>query len=263
MAPRNATTTAPAPGARGASSSATSSASSQTLDRGIRVLEIVTDAHRPPSIAEIAAELGVHRSIVYRILRTLEDHGLVRRDAAGRVHGAPGLAVLARRVEQDLQAAALPELSAISADLGMSAFVAVWDGQDCTTLVTVEPPRGNLVTQRPGTRHPLGRGAPGLAIAADLGADELAAAAEAGLVEGPERPEVAVAREAGHAVSRNEVIAGVSSVAVSLRVRGQLPAALAVVYATRHEDTDAIAGRLAAGAEAIAAALGEELLGRQ
>lgn len=258
MTPRSTTTTAASSGARGASSSA----SSQTLDRGIRVLEIVTSAPAAPSIADIAAELEVHRSIVYRILRTLEDRRLVRRDAAGRVHPAPGLAVLARRVEHDLQAAALPELSAISADLGMSAFVAVWDGQDCTTLVTVEPPQGNLVTQRPGTRHPLGRGAPGLAIAADLPEDELAAAAEAGILAEPDRPEVAAARAAGHATSRDEVIAGVSSVAVPLRVRGQLPAALAVVYASRAEDTDALAARLTAGAAAVAASLGEEPSGR-
>lgn len=254
MTPPRTTTTDASSGARGASSSA----ASQTLDRGIRVLEVVAGSPQPPSIAEIAAELGVHRSIVYRILRTLEDRRLVRRDAAGRVHAAPGLAVLARGVEQDLQAAALPELSAISQDLGMSAFVAVWDEQDCTTLVTVEPRQGNLVTQRPGTRHPLGRGGPGLAIAASLEPEQLAAAAAAGIVEDPERPEIAEARERGHATSRNEVIAGVCSVAVPLRVPGQLPAALAVVYADRTEDTEAIGARLAAGAAAIAAALGAD-----
>ncbi len=250
--PRSTTTTAAPSGARGASSSA----SSQTLDRGIRVLEVVTGSAQPPTIAEVAAALGVHRSIVYRILRTLEDRRLVRRDAAGRVHGAPGLAVLARGVEQDLQAAALPELTAISQDLGMSAFVVVWDGQDCTTLVTVEPAQGNLVTQRPGTRHPLGRGGPGLAIAASLESEQLAAAADAGIIEDPERPEVAAARERGHATSRGEVIPGVFSVAVPLRVPGQLPAAVAVVYADRAEDTEAIGRRLTAGAETIAAALG-------
>ena len=252
--PRSTTTTAASSGTGGASSSA----SSQTLDRGIRVLEVVTGSAQPPTIAEIAGELGVHRSIVYRILRTLEDRRLVRRDAAGRVHGAPGLAVLARGVEQDLQAAALPELTAISQDLGMSAFVAVWDDQDCTTLVTVEPQQGNLVTQRPGTRHPLGRGGPGLAIAASLEPDQLAAAAEAGIIQDPVRPEIAEARARGHATSRSEVIAGVCSVAVPLRVPGQLPAAVAVVYADRAEDTEAIGRRLDVGAAAIAAALGAD-----
>ncbi|MCZ4149682.1 ArsR family transcriptional regulator, partial [Escherichia coli] len=45
---------------------------SQTLSRGIRVLEIVANSPVNLSIAEIAAKLEVHRSIAYRIIRTLE-----------------------------------------------------------------------------------------------------------------------------------------------------------------------------------------------
>lgn len=65
-------------------------ARSQTLSRGIRVLEVLAGAERPLSIDEVAAELGVHRSIVYRIVRTLEDHRLVARDPAGRCAPEPG-----------------------------------------------------------------------------------------------------------------------------------------------------------------------------
>ena len=50
---------------------------SQTLSRGIRILEILADAREPLSIDEIARRLDVHRSVAYRLLRTLEDHGLV------------------------------------------------------------------------------------------------------------------------------------------------------------------------------------------
>ena len=143
-------------------------APSQTLSRALTLLETVVEAPEPPTIADLADGLGVHRSVAYRMLRTFEAHGLLRRDGLGRVHAAPGLAVLARRVEQDLRAAAMPHLTAVSTDLGMTAFLVVWDGAHCLTLATAEPPSGNLVTQRPGTRHPLGVGAPGMAIAATL-----------------------------------------------------------------------------------------------
>ncbi|MDO5633554.1 MAG: IclR family transcriptional regulator [Micrococcus sp.] len=236
---------------------ASTATGSQTLDRGISMLEYVTDADAPPTIAAIAEHLGVHRSIAYRILRTFEGRGLLRRDDAGRVHPAPALAVLARRVEQDLQAAALPELSALSAELGMSAFVVVWDGGDCVTLVTVEPPRGNLVTQRPGTQHPLGRGGPGIALAAGLTEDELDDAIDSGAILDSRRRDVEQARRRGMALSSGEVIPGVSSVAVPLRVRGQLPASLAVVYATRAADTRAIGQRLRVAAGEIARVLGD------
>ncbi|MEX3566365.1 IclR family transcriptional regulator [Micrococcus endophyticus] len=230
-------------------------APSQTLSRALTLLEAVVEADEPPTIAALADTLGVHRSVAYRVLRTFEAHGLLRRDALGRVHGAPGLAVLARRVEQDLRSAAMPHLSAVSADLGMTAFLVVWDGSACLTLATVEPPRGNLVTQRPGTRHPLGIGAPGMAIAVALPDDEWDRLRDA---DAPERPELAEARERGWAVSRDEVITGVSAVAVPLRVPGQLPAALAVVYATRPEDTAALGGRLREAAQAVAGSLGAD-----
>ena len=57
---------------------------SQTLSRGIRILEVLADARGPLSIDETARRLGVHRSVAYRLVRTLESHGLVTRDGAGR-----------------------------------------------------------------------------------------------------------------------------------------------------------------------------------
>ena len=78
---------------------------SRTLSRGIRVLEVLAES--PLTIQGLAQALDVHRSIVYRILRTLEDHGLVARDAAGLVSLAPRMAALARGVERNLQSAAL------------------------------------------------------------------------------------------------------------------------------------------------------------
>ena len=87
-------------------------APSQTLSRALTLLETVVEAPEPPTIADLADGLGVHRSVAYRMLRTFEAHGLLRRDGLGRVHAAPGLAVLARRVEQDLRAAAMPHLTA-------------------------------------------------------------------------------------------------------------------------------------------------------
>ena len=58
---------------------------SQTLSRGIRILEVLADAPGPLTTDEVAGALGVHRSIAYRLVRTLEDHGLVLRDSASRI----------------------------------------------------------------------------------------------------------------------------------------------------------------------------------
>lgn len=210
-----------------ASARAAPSSHSQTLSRGIRALEILAEARTPLSIAELSTQLGVHRSIAYRILRTLEDHSLVVRDAAGRVQAGPGLAALARGVAGDLQSAALPELTQLANALGMTAFVAVLNQHDCVTLVTVEPRHtGATVAQRPGTRHSVSAGAPGIAIQSALTEQDWERFAP-----GQQYREAArTAQRTGFAVSHDEVIEGVSSVAVPVRIPGQLPAAVAVVY---------------------------------
>ena len=108
-----------------ASSDAPATPPLQTLSRGIRALEVLADAGEPLSIGAVATRLGLHRSIAYRILRTLEDHGLVVRDAAGDVQLGPRMATLARSVSRDLQAVALPQLTAVANELTMTAFLAV------------------------------------------------------------------------------------------------------------------------------------------
>jgi DNA-binding IclR family transcriptional regulator len=224
---------------------------SQTLSRGIRVLEILAESDAPMTIAGIAAAMGLHRSIAYRILRTLEDHGLVIRDTAGSVQLGPRMATLARSVSRDLQTAALPELTATANQLTMTAFVAVLDRHDVVTLLTVEPSHAHAtVAQRPGTRHPLTSGAPGIAIQSVLTEAQWRALSD----EAP-RPEVAEARVRGYATSHDEVIPGLASVAVPLSVPGQPVAAVAVVYVAGGGDVEAIARRLLRAASAIVAEL--------
>jgi DNA-binding IclR family transcriptional regulator len=221
---------------------------SQTLSRGIRALEIMAAASAPLTIAELADAMGVHRSVAYRILRTLEDHSLLVRDDAGRVQPGPGLAVLARGVSRNLQAAALPELTQLANALDMTAFVAVWDHHDCITLLTVEPRHsGATVAQRPGTRHPINAGAPGIAIQSALTEAEWDRLAT-GI---PYRPEAAEARRAGYSASHDEVIAGVSSLATPVRVPGGRPAALSVVYIRSSHDPAAVGAALVESAARI------------
>ena len=234
-------------------SGATQASPSQTLSRGIRALEIMAAAQAPLTIAELADAMGVHRSVAYRILRTLEDHSLLVRDDAGRVQPGPGLAVLARGVARNLQTAALPELTQLANALTMSAFVAVWDRDACVTLVTVDPQHtGAAVVQHPGSRHPISTGAPGIAIQSAYSEADWQSAAP-GI---PYRPEAGTARRRGFAASHDEVIAGVSSLAVPVRVPASRPAALAVVYIRAARNPDEIAAALLAGARRIEAQLG-------
>ena len=138
---------------------------SQTLHRGLALLEMI--AETPLSLPDVVRLSGLHRSVVYRLLRTLEDHRLVERGADDHYRGGLGLVGLARNLTQDLGAATVAELTSLADDLGMTAFVVLRDGDEALTLFTVAPSTAAAhVTYRPGSRHPVVRGAPGLALLA-------------------------------------------------------------------------------------------------
>jgi DNA-binding IclR family transcriptional regulator len=228
-------------------SSVTATHLSQTLDRGLSALEFIAFAEQPPMIDDLARHLDVHRSIAYRIVRTLEEHCVVRRDGDGRCVPGERLAALGRNVRLPLRAAALPELTAMAEALGMTAFVVVRVDDEAVTVESVEPrTTAAHVAYRPGSRHAVDRGAPGLALLA--GAPPAAG----------ERAEVAAARVRGWAASAGEVINGLGSVASWIvGAEGTVVAAVACVYPAGIDiDTEAVAARVRAGAHTISRTIG-------
>lgn len=223
----------------------------QTLSRGIRILEFLAERAEPATIPAIVEGLGLHRSIVYRLLRTLEQHRLVERDERGRIRLGVRLASLAAAVDRDVQAAAGPALQAAANELGATCFLVELDRGEAVTLMSVEPRRSAVtVAQHPGTTHPLGVGAPGRAVLVQLPEQDWPEALD------PAR--AAATREVrsrGYAVSRDEVIAGLRSVALPVPLERHRPLAIAVVYVTLSHDEADIAARLEAAAAQIRAAL--------
>lgn len=138
---------------------------SQTLDRGLRVLERVAAQPSGCTVAELAAELGVGRTVVYRLLATLEAHHLVRRDASGRVSLGTAAVRLAGRVVPLLREAALPALRSLAEEIGATAHLTVADAGEALAVAVVEPTWTDFhVSYRVGSRHPLDRGAAGRAL---------------------------------------------------------------------------------------------------
>jgi len=226
---------------------------SQTLARGIRLLEVLAAEGRRLSIDELAAHLGVHRSIAYRLLRTLEQHALVARDDAGRVGLGSGLAALASGISRDLQTAAFPELDAVANELEMTCLLAVLLDRDEAVTLTSAAPRRNMavVSYRPGHRHPITRGAPGKAILLGLPASAWPTDVSPEL-----RAEIEESRIRRYTTSHDEVVPSLRAVAVPLALPGQPPAAIAVIHVSLPAAETDIAARLHAAAESIARAFG-------
>jgi DNA-binding IclR family transcriptional regulator len=210
---------------------------SQTLARGLAALDIIGSVAEPISVAALSQQLNIHRSMGYRLVKTLEQSGFVARNAAGGLMLGSKLAILARGVAKDLLSAATPELAAIAEALEMTAFLVTYDGESAVTLCSAEPK--NLETtlgKKPGSRHAIGQGAPGKVIQSLLKPKKF-----------PPQP---------FEVSENEVIHGIASVAVPLHLVSGQPAAIAVLYLPHKVNEAGIAKVLTAAANRICAVMG-------
>jgi DNA-binding IclR family transcriptional regulator len=151
---------------------------SQTLDRGLRVLAMLADSPQGLTVTEIAGAAAVNRTVVYRLVTTLEQHNLARRDGAGRVHVGLGVLALSRGIQPVLREAAGPVLRALAEEIGATAHLTVADGGEALAIAVVEPSWTDFhVAYRVGARHALDQGAAGRAIL--LGRDLAAGAAYA------------------------------------------------------------------------------------
>ena len=140
---------------------------SQTLDRGLRVLRTLANTPGGMTITALASEIGVNRTVVYRLVATLGQHGLARRDGTGRLHVGLGVLALTRGLQPVLRELAAPVLRSLAEQLGSTAHLTVADGGEALAMAVVEPGWTDYhVAYRVGARHPLEQGAAGKAILA-------------------------------------------------------------------------------------------------
>ena len=211
---------------------------SQTLSRGLRALHIIGDSETPLSVLELSKLLNIHRSMTYRLVGTLASFGFVQRNPAGKLELGISLTILAKGVSKSLQHAAAPELRFVADTLGMTAFLVVYDGEAAVTISNTEPRNAtSTVAKKPGSRHPIDRGAPGKVIRSQVFPDKF-----------PPRK---------YEYSQNEVLPGLAAIAVPLRVDGMEPAALAVLFLPQAIDEERIYSVLTVAAKRIVASVGQ------
>lgn len=186
----------------------------QTLDRGLVALRLLSQAGGGMKVADLAAALGVHRAIAYRIVATLEDHAMACRLPDGRIALGSAVIPLGARAEGNLRLVARPLVEALAREVDAAAFLSIADGEEGVAIVTAAPPDSFLdISYRVGSRHPLTVGAAGIAILAGR----------------PERPDddgaVRAARRDGYCLTRGQLQKGAVGLASPVRVAGtQAPA---------------------------------------
>lgn len=144
---------------------ATSGDTAQTLSRGIDVLTLIAASPQGKTPSQVAAELGLSRTIVYRLVSTLVEHGLVRRRDDGLLTIGVGALRLSENVLPALRESTRDILERLAEKAGATAHLCVADGQEVLAVSVVEPQTTTFhVAYRVGSRTPLGVGALGQAI---------------------------------------------------------------------------------------------------
>ncbi len=206
---------------------------SQTLDRGLRVLRVLAESPEGITVTELATTMGVNRTVVYRLISTLEQHALIRRDARGRLFIGLGVLHLASAVQPLLRDLAVPVLRSLAEAIGCTAHLTVADGDEALALAVVEPTWTDFhVAYRIGSRHPINQGAAGKAI---------------GLLSDPDGP--------AYAVTTGELQSGAHGLAAPVRGLEGLRASVGIVTLDGTIDENLVAPRVIAAAAQVAARL--------
>jgi DNA-binding IclR family transcriptional regulator len=218
-----------------------SGASLRTVNRALDVLLRFDEEHPEWSVAELSQALGLHRSIVYRVLRTFEQRGVVTRShPGGRYRLGLKLVELANVVlaSMDLRQVAHPVMERLVRETGESAFLTVVSEDESVCIHRIESSQRVRVTLTIGGRYPLYAGASDKLLLAYLPPEGIDKVIARGLkqltpdtITGPDRlrEDLAKTRRQGWAFSVGELTPGVAAVAAPLRdSNGDVVAALSI-----------------------------------
>ncbi|ETB36942.1 IclR family transcriptional regulator [Mycobacterium avium] len=140
---------------------------SQTLARGLTALQMVADAPAGLTVQQLADQVGVHRTIAYRLLTTLAEFGLVAKGEDGRYRPAAGLAVLGASFDRNVRQLCLPTLRALADELGTTVSLLVAEGDQQVAIAVIVPSHvAYQLSFHEGSRYALDRGAAGIALLA-------------------------------------------------------------------------------------------------
>ncbi|MFC7788565.1 IclR family transcriptional regulator domain-containing protein [Microbacterium sp. MAHUQ-60] len=222
----------------------------QSLARGLAVIKAFDGEPAALSLAEVARRAGIPRAAARRFLRTLEQLGYLRAVPEGRYAMTPRVLELGYGYLSSLSLPEIvqPHLEDLSRQVGESVSVAVLDGDEIVYVARAAGRRIISVRITIGTRLP--------AFATSMGRVLLSARPETealSLIDSSERPpytprtrvdsaelttEIRVVREQGWAMVDGELEEALRSIAVPLRSRGEVVAAVNVSTSTGRESAD-------------------------
>lgn len=172
------------------------------LDKSSTLLAAV--AAGPCTLGDLAERAGVSRATTHRLVVALEEHGLLRRGADGRVALGLHLIALGRVAAEQfpLAEAAADALAVLRDDTGESVQLYVRDGSARVCVAALESPHGLRTIVPIGATLPIDRGSAGRVLGGEAG--------PRGWVQTVEERELGVASVSAPVRRGDEVVAAVS-----------------------------------------------------
>ncbi len=147
------------------------------ITRAANIFNILEQNSAGIGIRQIAAQVGAPRTTVYRILNSLELHGLVRRTNSGDYLLGGRLVSLAAAVPSDsnyadLARIATPHMENLAKNIGEGCKLSVIQGKSTLVIAVAGSAREYSLTVNKGQRVPLHAGAAGKVLLAYLDTKE-------------------------------------------------------------------------------------------
>ena len=131
---------------------------SGTVEKALKVLELLSTYDTPVRLAELSRELGMNKSTTYRMLETMGQHGFVQQDEPnGRYMITTKLWEIGVRAFQrlDIRAWGRPYLEQIGRDVGETSILAIADGQDVVIIEKCDSAQAVQAFSPLGSRTPI------------------------------------------------------------------------------------------------------------
>lgn len=169
----------------------------QTLERGIHALECIAQKHGQLTVAQLAEQLRINRTIAYRITRTLSQLGYIKTNENQQLELSSKIISLYNCYEMTIPSNAQQVLNDLSLQTQFNASLVIAEGSDCVVVKTSAKNSSHLqINYQLGSRIPLGVAASGIAIAITYPSQR------------DENEEITLARSLGYAYSEGKLQAG-------------------------------------------------------
>lgn len=139
----------------------------QTLERGLLALEIIAQQHAQLTVAQLAEQLQINRTIAYRITRTLSAMGYIKTNDNQCLELTSKISSLNCYFEKTIPFETQQVLNLLAKETQSSASLVMAEGTDCVVVKTAAANSNQLqINYQLGSRLAIGHAASGLAIAA-------------------------------------------------------------------------------------------------